>query len=196
MTSKLESLFSNLTNTEKLMDHLKNKVVGGSCESLRSRGNQNIFNYTVNGFVKGANDKKVLSSLLEQTGGSTVLPMRYFDAHKNDPIYSSKIRNTMNYSDITCKQIRHELPMTFKSSGGEGYRTGPVTTTKRILSLRDTNRMLEEKNLIDMVGKKNLKLFNQILNSNINTFIALIKSNKKLTKKEVDRVFKEFIQKK
>tara|TARA_Y100000389_G_C17245736_1_gene405485 strand:+ start:101 stop:679 length:579 start_codon:yes stop_codon:yes gene_type:complete len=178
------NLFTNNTNTH---EHLKNKLVGGSASCFSMKFNKNIFDYTVNNFIKSPSDKQVMTNSLQQ-GGSVVLPSSYFSPQSEHKNYSSKNLSNINYNDISSTNIRQEIPSTF---GGDGEKI------KKFMTIKDTNELLEQKKLTNLIGKKNLKMFNQQFNYNINTFLKKIETsnNKKITKKDIDLVFKNLIKK-
>lgn len=189
MLEKTEKFISNnhpniVPNNTNTLDHLKLKLVGGtSCAALNMKLNTNIFDYTVKNFIKSSGDQQVMTTSLQ--AGGTVLPGKFFTnvEHKN---YSSKHMSSTNYNDVTTTTIRPEIPSTF--IGGSKY--------KKMLSIKDTTQLLKHKKLIELIGKGNLKMFNIVFNYNINKFLQKIeeKSSKKISKKDIDEIFKKIMK--
>jgi hypothetical protein len=158
-------------------------VHGGGVDRCLTKTNSDIFSYTTRRFLQPMLDKQPLVSNVYSGGGSPVLPMAYFSPNKGSANYSAmQMGNSVNYSDVTTKRIRPELPMTFV--GGRGGSRG--------VSMKDTNMMLEKRNLIAWIGKKNLKSFNKQFNENVNRYLTQLKaSEKKVTQKSAKQAFME-----
>lgn len=160
------------------LDHLMKKMVGGtSCASV----NNNVFDYTVRNFISSPSDQRVINTSLQ--GGFAVLPSTYFTnvEHKS---YSSKHLSSTNYNDISTTNIRPAIPSTFVGAG---------TKSPKMLSIKDTTTLLKQKQLMHLIGKGNVKMFNILFNHNVNRFLQNIKreNSQKISKKHIDEVFKK-----